>query len=137
MNSLADKSDQINYAEIKNDFSGDLQSAKVLEPGQQVKTTRIENQADSPEGETYEPICESPSRALPQANCSFLWSNHRVKTFPKHVTSRDITKENAEDADSEKYDDVGPSNFAAQAVRIITCISDSVIVNLSEMEFSR
>jgi len=136
MNSLADKSDQIKYAEIKNDFSDDSQSAKVLEPGQRVKTA-IENQADSPEGETYEPICESPSRALPQANCSFLWSTHRVKTFPNDATSRDITKENAEDADSEKYDDVGPSNFAAQAVRIITCISDSVIVNLSEMEFSR
>jgi hypothetical protein len=134
MNSLADKSDQISYAEIKNDFSDDSQSAKVLESGQRVKTA-IANQADSPEGETYEPICES--RALPQANCSFLWSNHRVKTFPNDATSRDIIKEDAEDADSEKYDDVGPSNFAAQAVRIITCISDSVIVNLSEMEFSR
>ncbi|EZA54358.1 Ephexin-1 [Ooceraea biroi] len=111
-----DKSDRTNYAEIKSDFSGDsqLHSAKVLKPGQMVKTP-IENQADSPEGETYEPVCTSPPQALPRANCSFLWSNHRVKTFPSDTTSRDTTKENAEDADSEEYDDVGPSNFAAQA----------------------
>ncbi|XP_029171875.1 uncharacterized protein LOC114941151 isoform X2 [Nylanderia fulva] len=118
--SVTDKSDRVNYAEIKSDFSRDSQ-AKVLASGQEVVKTTIENQADSPEGgEMYEPVWEASPRAPPQANCSFLWSNHRAKTFPevKHntpVPSCHATKENDEGVDSEGYDDVGPSNFVAQA----------------------
>ncbi|KAL6448336.1 hypothetical protein ACFW04_000344 [Cataglyphis niger] len=115
--SITDKSDRINYAEIKSNFSRDLQAAKVLESGQVVKIA-IENQADSLEGEMYEPVCETSPRAPPRANCSFLWSNHCAKTFPDKC---DVSatcyalKENDEGVDSEEYDDVGPSNFAAQA----------------------
>ncbi|GAB1869338.1 Ephexin-1 [Camponotus japonicus] len=118
--SVADKSDRINYAEIKSDFSRDLQAAKVLEPSQEMVKTTIENQADSPEGETYEPVCESSPQEPPRANCSFLWSNHCAKTFPdKRDASAMLChalKENDEGVDSEGYDDVGPSNFVAQAV---------------------
>lgn len=115
--SVADKSDRINYTEIKNN-SRDLQAAKVLESGQEVVKTAIENQADSPEGEMYEPVCESSPRAPPRANCSFLWSNHRAKTFPDKGDASatcHALKENDEGVDSEEYDDVGPSNFVAQA----------------------
>lgn len=124
MDSLTDKSDQTNYAEIQSDFSRDLQAAKVLESDQMVKIA-IGNQADSPE-ETYEPVCESSPAALPRANCSFLWSNHGAKTtFPNDKLDATATchasKENDEDNDSEGYDDVGPSNFVAQTVRIIVC----------------
>lgn len=83
-----------------------------------------ENQADSPE-ETYEPVCESSPAALPWANCSFLWSNHGAKTtFPndKSDATCHASKKNDDDGtDSEDYDDVGPSNFVAQAVRISVC----------------
>ncbi|XP_032689146.1 uncharacterized protein LOC116852662 isoform X3 [Odontomachus brunneus] len=111
------------YAEIKSESLRDqqFQAAKVLETSQVVKIA-IENQADSPEGETYEQVCQSSPRALPQANSSFLWSSHRAKTFPSDKHSREQTpdiraslQENDEDADSEEYDDVGPSNFVAQA----------------------
>lgn len=131
--SLADKSDRVNYAEIKSDFSRDLQAAKVLASGQEVVKTAIENQADSPdEGEMYEPVCESSPRAPPRANCSFLWSNHRAKNFPDKSDASatcHATKENDEGVDSEEYDDIGPSNFVAQAVRIMH--NDSVIRELS------
>lgn len=141
MNSFADKNDRTNYAVIKSEsFARDLQAqaAKVLETGQVVKIA-IENQADSPDGETYEPICESSSpQALPPANNSFLWSNHRAKSFPsdKHDI-RNVSRENADgDAEnSEEYDDVGPSNFVAQAVRIT--ITDSVIVNFGAKWYFR
>nr|XP_012229085.1 PREDICTED: uncharacterized protein LOC105676070 [Linepithema humile] len=117
--SVADKSNGTNYAEIKNYYSRDLQLAKVLESGQVVKTI-IENQANSPDGETYEPVCESSPRALPQANSSFLWSNHLAKIFPNDkydviAACHDAKKNDEEDTDSEGYDDVGPSNFVAQA----------------------
>lgn len=120
INSFADKNNRTHYAEIKNDCSRDLQAAKVLETSQVVK---MPNQANSPEGETYEQVCHSSPRALPQANSSFLWGNHRAKIFPsdKHDT-RVSSKESDEDVDNEEYDDVGPSNFVAQAVRIIVCI---------------
>ncbi|XP_025163232.1 uncharacterized protein LOC105188492 [Harpegnathos saltator] len=116
--SVADRNGRTHYAEIKSESSSDQQSqaAKVLETGQMVKIA-IENQADPPEGETYEQVCQSCPRALPQVNSSFLWSNHRAKTFPsdKHDTRASTTNENEEDVDSEEYDDVGPSNFVAQA----------------------
>lgn len=140
MDSLADKNDRINYAEIKSNFSRDLQAAKVLESGQEMVKTAIENQADSLEGEMYEPVCETSPRAPPRANCSFLWSNHRAKTFPD---KRDVSatchalKENDEGVDSEEYDDVGPSNFVAQAVRFNRMHNDSVIINLDGMESTR
>ncbi|XP_072745252.1 uncharacterized protein Exn [Anoplolepis gracilipes] len=114
--SVTDKSDRINYAEIKSDFLRDLQ-AKVLESGQEVVKSAIENQADLSEGEMYEPVCESSPRALPRANSSFLWDNH-AKSFPDKrdasVTCHAL-KESDENVDSEEYDDVGPSNFVAQA----------------------
>lgn len=76
------------------------------------------NQADSPE-ETYEPVCEFSSAAPPRANCSFLWSSHGTKTtFPNDKPDA-ACHASTEDNDSEGYDDVGPSNFVAQAVRII------------------
>jgi len=130
INSLTDKSNGTNYAKIKNYYSrGEillhLQAAKVLESGQVVKTI-IENQADSSEGETYEPVCESFPRALPQANSSFLWSNHLAKTFPNDkydvMATCHVAKKNDEGTDSEGYDNVGPSNFVAQAVRIVFVI---------------
>jgi len=96
--------------------------AKVLESSQMVKIT-TGNQVDSPE-ETYEPVCESSPAALPRANCSFLWSNHGAKiTFPNDKSNAmcHASKENDDGTDSEEYDDVGPSNFAAQAVRNIVC----------------
>lgn len=109
-----------------------------MESGQEMVKTMIENQADSPEGEMYEPVCESSPQEPPRANCSFLWSNHCAKTFPdKHDASAmpcHALKENDEGVDSEGYDDVGPSNFVAQAVRIMH--NDSVIVNLDGMESS-
>lgn len=123
INSLTDKSNDTNYTEIKNYYSRDLQAAKVLESGQVVKTI-IENQADSLEGETYEPVCESSPQA--QANSSFLWSNHLIKTFPSDkydvIAACYVAKKNEEDVDSEEYDDVGPSNFVAQAVCILFVI---------------
>lgn len=85
----------------------------------------IENQADSPEGETtYEQVCHSSPRVLPQANSSFLWSSRQAKTFPsdKHDTHASSKENDEHSSDSEEYDDVGPSNFVAQAVRIIVCI---------------
>lgn len=123
INLLADKSSGTNYAEIKNYYSRNLLVAKVLEPGQVVKSV-IGNQVDSPEGETYEPVCESFFQALPQANSSFLWSNHLAKTFPSDkIAACHVGKKNdEEDTDSEGYDDVGPSNFVAQAVRIVFVI---------------
>ncbi|XP_018341072.1 PREDICTED: uncharacterized protein LOC108747791 [Trachymyrmex septentrionalis] len=116
VDSIADKSDRTKYAEIQSDFSRDSQAAKVLEFSQVVKIAR--NQADSPE-ETYEPVCESSPTALPQANCSFLWSNHGTKTtFPNDkpvaIATCHAPKENGENTDSEEYDDVGPSNFVTQ-----------------------
>ncbi|KAG5312698.1 NGEF protein, partial [Acromyrmex insinuator] len=116
VDSIADKSDRTKYAEIQSDFSRDSQAAKVLESSQVVKIAR--NQADLPE-ETYEPVCESSPAALPQANCSFLWSNHGTKTtFPNDkpvtVATCHAPKENDENTDSEGYDDVGPSNFVTQ-----------------------
>lgn len=117
--SLADKSDRTNYAEIQSDFSRDTQAAKVLESGQMVKIA-TGNQADSPE-ETYEPVCEFSSAAPPRANCSFLWSSHGTKTTipndkPDATAACHASTEND---DSEGYDDVGPSMFVAQEVRII------------------
>ncbi|XP_032689159.1 uncharacterized protein LOC116852662 isoform X5 [Odontomachus brunneus] len=121
--SVAGNNNCTHYAEIKSESLRDqqFQAAKVLETSQVVKIA-IENQADSPEGETYEQVCQSSPRALPQANSSFLWSSHRAKTFPSDKHSREQTpdiraslQENDEDADSEEYDDVGPSNFVAQA----------------------
>lgn len=135
MNCLTDKSDRVNYAEIKSDLSRDMQVAKVLASGQEVVKTAIENQAESPEGgDMYEPVWEASPRTLPQANCSFLWSNHRTKTFPEikcdaPVPACHATKENDEGVDSEGYDDVGPSNFVAQAVRIIVCTTIPLSVN--------
>ncbi|XP_018363034.1 PREDICTED: uncharacterized protein LOC108761149 isoform X2 [Trachymyrmex cornetzi] len=116
VDSIADKSDRTKYAEIQSDFSRDSQAAKVLESSQVVKIAR--NQADSLE-ETYEPVCESFPAALPQANCSFLWSNHGTKTtFPNDkpvaIATYHAPKENGENADCEEYDDVGPSNFVTQ-----------------------
>ncbi|XP_020299694.1 uncharacterized protein LOC109863683 isoform X2 [Pseudomyrmex gracilis] len=118
--SITDKNNQTHYAEIKNDFSRESQSqAKVLDCSQVVKTA-IENQADLPEGETYEPVCEfSPQANLPQANYSFLWNGHRTKNFlnDKHdlnTPACHTSKENDESVDSEGYDDIGPSNFVAQ-----------------------
>ncbi|XP_018406089.1 PREDICTED: uncharacterized protein LOC108782329 [Cyphomyrmex costatus] len=115
--SIADKSDRTKYAEIQSDFSGGSQTAKVLESSQVVKIA-TRNQVDSPE-ETYEPVCESSPAALPQANCSFLWSNHGTKTtFPNDklvaIATCSAPKENGENTDSEEYDDVGPSNFVTQ-----------------------
>ncbi|XP_014482404.1 PREDICTED: uncharacterized protein LOC106748424 isoform X2 [Dinoponera quadriceps] len=109
--SVAGNNEHTHYAEIKNESPRDQQVAKVLETGQLVK---IAIEADSPEGETYEQVCQfSSPRALPQANSSFLWSCHQAKTFPsdKHDARGASSKEN----DSEEYDDVGPSNFVAQA----------------------
>lgn len=128
-NPLADKGDRTNYAEIQSDFSRDTRTAKVLESGQMVKIA-TGNQADSPE-ETYEPICEFSSAALPRANCSFLWSNHGAKTtFPNDKPDATAAcHAPSENNDSEGYDDVGPSNFVAQAVRIIVCTEDSVIAS--------
>ncbi|XP_018053499.1 PREDICTED: uncharacterized protein LOC108690625 [Atta colombica] len=116
VDSITDKSDRTKYAEIQSDFSRDSQAAKVLESSQVVKIAR--NQADLPE-ETYEPVCESSPAALPQANCSFLWSNHGTKTtFPNDkpvaIATCHAPKENGENTDSEEYDDVGPLNFATQ-----------------------
>ncbi|KAL0128329.1 hypothetical protein PUN28_003543 [Cardiocondyla obscurior] len=114
--SVLDKSDRTNYAEIQSDFSRDL-LAKVLEFGQMVKIT-TGNQADSPE-EMYEPVCEASPAALPRANCSFLWSNHGAKTTfandkPDAITTCCVSKENDDGTDSEEYDDIGPPNFIAQ-----------------------
>ncbi|XP_018304984.1 uncharacterized protein Exn [Mycetomoellerius zeteki] len=116
VDNIADKSDRTKYAEIQSDFSRDLQAAKVLESSQMVKIAR--NQADSPE-ETYEPVCESSPAAMPQANCSFLWSNHGTKTtFPNDkpvaIATCHVPNENGENTDSEEYDDIGPSNFVTQ-----------------------
>ncbi|XP_011633265.1 uncharacterized protein LOC105424636 isoform X2 [Pogonomyrmex barbatus] len=117
--SVTDRSDRTNYAEIQSDLSRDSQSAKVLESGQMAKIA-TENQAVSPEGETYEPVCESSPRAQLRANSSFLWSNHGPKaSFPNGKQDANATchasRENDEGTDSEEYDDVGPSNFIAQA----------------------
>lgn len=121
-NFITDKNNQTHYAEIKSDFSRDSQSqAKVLDCSQVVKTA-IENQADLPEGETYEPVCEfSPQANLPQANYSFLWNSHRTRNLlnDKHdlnTPACHTLKENDESVDSEGYDDIGPSNFIAQTV---------------------
>lgn len=119
---LTDNSDHTNYAEIQSVFSRDSQMAKVLESSQMVKIT-TGNQVESPE-ETYEPVCESSPAALPRANCSFLWSNHGAKiTFPNDKSDAmcHASKKSNDDTDSEGYDDVGPSNFAVQPVRIIVC----------------
>ncbi|XP_011877329.1 PREDICTED: uncharacterized protein LOC105567237 isoform X2 [Vollenhovia emeryi] len=115
--SVADRSDRTNYAEIQSDFSRDSQAAKVFESGQMVKIASV-NQADSPE-ETYEPVCESTPAAPPRANCSFLWSNHGAKTTcpndkPDATAACRASRENDDGTDSEEYDDVGPSNFVAQ-----------------------
>lgn len=115
---IVDKSDQTNYAEIQSEFSRDSQAAKVLEFGQMVKIA-TGNQVDS-SVETYEPVCESLPAVLPRANCSFLWSNQGAKTTlpndkPNSITTCHASKENNEGTDSEEYDDVGPSNFIAQA----------------------
>lgn len=117
---LADRSDRTNYAEIHSDFSRSSQVAKVLESGQMMKNV-TGNQADSSE-ETYEPVCESSPAALPQANCSFLWSNHGAKTTfsnDKPVAIATCHTSRDKSSSSEGYDDVGPSNFDAQVVLII------------------
>ncbi|XP_077258808.1 ephexin isoform X1 [Temnothorax americanus] len=128
-----DKSDRTNYAEIQSDFS---QAAKVLESAQIVKIA-IGNQTVSPE-EMYEPVCESSPTALPRANCSFLWSNRGAKTFPNDKPDATATyhasRENDDGTDSEGYDDVGPSNFVGQAVRIIESDYDDVGPPTSRLE---
>lgn len=141
---IADKNERTNYVVIKGEsMLRELPSkvAKVLGYSQLVKTMN-ENQVDLPEGETYKPVCEhtcdSLLRATPRANCSFLWNKHRAKNLlndQQDATTYYSLKENNEGTDNEAYDDVGPSNFAAQAVRIMMYNTMRFRYNVTAMEF--
>lgn len=124
---VADRSERTNYAVIKSAFAtdGDRRTAKgVLAAGQPPVESGIaigSPAADPPEGETYEPV--SSYQTLPSANSSFLWTRHLTKNSPCDA------RESNGDAESEDYDDVGPSGLADQTVlRVVIAPNGDAVI---------